>query len=82
MVTIFVPPAIFQEMKAILDLPMATNQRQEIGRRHGIGIEAGDEIACVERNDISVRTSQLSVDAQRDPTAWQAQRRSNVVGIV
>jgi len=44
-VSIFIPPAIFEEMQAVFDFPVAANQLQKIRRRHGAGVEAGDEIA-------------------------------------
>jgi len=81
-VPVLVPPAIFEKVQAILDLPVATDIAQQIVRGDRLGIEAGDEVAHVVRNHFAVWPAQLTIDAQRDAAARQLQRFTNVVGVV
>jgi hypothetical protein len=82
MVSIFIPPTIFEEVQAVFDFPVAANQLQKIGRCYRVGIEAGDEIADVVGNNLSTRLTHFAIDAQRDPATWQPQCLANVIGVV
>jgi hypothetical protein len=46
-VTIFVPPAVLDEMKAVFHLPVVANVALELFRRDRTGIQAGHEVPAV-----------------------------------
>ena len=46
-VTVFIPPAIFDEEQTVFDLPMGAHGCQEFARGDAVGIEAGEKIARV-----------------------------------
>ena len=54
MVTILVPPAVFQEVQAIFDSPVLANVPQEIGGSDLIGIQAAHIVACIMQNDFAI----------------------------
>lgn len=44
---VFIPPAVFDEEKAVLDFPMSPHVGQQLGGRHSRGIETGQKVACI-----------------------------------
>ena len=81
-VAVFIPPAVFEEMQAILDLPMRADQTQQIGGGHLVRVETGHVIADVVRNDLAAGRAQLAIHAQRDAAPRQVQRVTDVVGVL
>lgn len=82
MVTIFVPPAVFQEVQAVFNLPMTANITQQISRRNLRRVETGNKITHIMRDNLSTRSAQLAINAQRDLTTRQVERLTNVIGVV
>ena len=62
-VTIFVPPPILAEMKAVFDAPVVPHVAQNIRSRDAVGIEAGDEVAHVVREKFAGGVADLALDA-------------------
>jgi hypothetical protein len=62
--TILVPPAVFQEVQAILNPPVLANVSQEIGCGHLLGIKAAHIVACIMQNDFAIVSTQLAIHAQ------------------
>jgi len=52
--TIFVPPAVFQEVQAVFNAPVLANVPQEIGGSHLIGIEAAHVVASIVQHDFTI----------------------------
>jgi hypothetical protein len=46
------------------------------------GVEAGDEVAGVVRNGGAIGGDQVTIDAQREAAAGEAERLADVVGVV
>ena len=53
-VPILVPPTVFDEVQAVLHLPVAANVLLEIGGRDGVGIQAAHEIPTLARYKIAI----------------------------
>lgn len=68
--TILVPPAVFQEVQAIFDLPVPANVPQEIGCGHLLGIKAAHEVARIVQHNFSIVSTQLAVHAQGNSATW------------
>ncbi len=61
-VTIFVPPAIFQEVQAIFNAPVLANMPQEIGGGYLLGIEAAHVVARIVQYDFAIVCTQLTIN--------------------
>jgi len=81
-VTIFVPPPILQKELAVLDLPVIADRRQQLVSGDIAGIEAGQEVASVRETYRAVFFDDVSIDAQRDLTAWKTEPLANVLDVV
>lgn len=81
-VTIFVPPAVFEEVQPVFDPPMLTNMLQKISGSDLIGIQATHIIARIVQHDLAVVATDLAIDAQCDLAARQVERIADVVGVV
>jgi hypothetical protein len=71
MVTILVPPPIFQEVQAVFDSPVLANMPQEISSGHLLGIEAAHIIACIMQDDFTVCRAQLTIHTQTNLATGQ-----------
>jgi len=80
--TILVPPTILEKEATILHLPMGTHRMQEFVRCHAAGIEAGEKIACVGRNEGAVGFGYIAVNAEQHGATGKAELLANVIGIV
>jgi hypothetical protein len=81
-VTIFVPPAVFDEMKAVFHLPVATNVALEFTRRDRIGLQAGDEVPAVTGKKLTAGRANFTINADGDLTAGNVQMLSDILGVV
>jgi hypothetical protein len=52
--TVLIPPAVLEEVQAVLDLPMAADVIQELGCGDPVGIETGDEVPYVMTNKLPI----------------------------
>ena len=69
-VTIFVPPAIFQEVQAVLNTPVLADIAQEIGCAHLLGIKAAHVIASIVQHDFTIVSTQFTIDTQTNLATW------------
>lgn len=64
-VAILVPPPIFGEVQAVFDSPMVPHVGQNVGGRDLVGVEAGNEVAHVVRDELAVGGADFAIDADR-----------------
>lgn len=79
---VFIPPTIFDEEQAILDLPMRADGSQQFARGDAFGIEAGEKIACVGGSQRTVRVDHVPINTQRNLRVGEAQLLTKVTGVV
>jgi hypothetical protein len=81
-VAIFVPPAVLDEMEAVLHLPVATNVCLEFTRRDGIGVHAGHEVPAFAGKECPFRGTHFAINSQRDLATGNVQMVPYMGGIV
>ena len=64
-VAILVPPAVLQEVEAVLQPPVIANVPQEVGGGDAVGIETRHEVSHIVREDFAVAGANLAINAQR-----------------
>jgi len=64
-VAILVPPPIFGEVQAVFDPPVVPHVGQNVCGCDLVGVEAGNEVAHVVRDELAVGGSDLAIDADR-----------------
>jgi len=64
-VAVLVPPAVLQEVEAVLHPPVVADVPQEVGGGDAVGIEARDEVPHVVRENLAVGGANFTIDAQR-----------------
>ena len=79
---VFVPPAVFEKVQTVFDLPVPAYIAQQIVGSHLIGIEAGDKVADVVRDYRAACSAQFAVHAQGNAATGEAQCLANVVGVL
>ena len=81
-VTIFVPPAVLDEMEAVFHLPVATNIVLEFTRRDRIGIQAGDEVPAFAGKKFTLRRAHFVIRTNADLATGNVQMLSDMLGVV
>jgi hypothetical protein len=81
-VPILVPPAVFEEMKAVFNLPVAADGGMESGGGNRLRSTAGDEIACVMQGNRTVGLANFAIGADGDLTARKVQTLADILGII
>jgi hypothetical protein len=81
MVAVLVPPTVLQEVKAVLDPPMIADVPEQGLGGHLARIEAGNEIAHIQRQHLAVSSANLAIDTDRDAAARHIERLADVVGV-
>ena len=81
-VTVFVPPAVFQEEDAVFDFPVTANGGQKFGGRDVAWIEAGNEVASILKNDGAVVARDVAIHSQQDLGVGELQFVPNVCGVI
>jgi hypothetical protein len=81
-VTIFVPPAVFDEMKAVFHLPMATNVVLKYTRRDRIGLQAGDKVPAFAGKKLTLRRAHFAIRTNADLATGNVQVLSDMLGVV
>ena len=80
--TIFVPPAVLDEMKAVFHLPVASNVVLEFTRRDRIGLQAGDEVPAFAGKESALRAAHLTIDTNADSATGNVQMLPDMLGVV
>jgi len=81
-VTIFVPPAVLDEMKAVFHLPVATNIVIEFTRRDRIGLQTGYEVPAFARKKRTLRAANFAINTNADLATGNVQMLSDMLGVV
>jgi hypothetical protein len=81
-VAILVPPPVFQEEDAVLDLPMIADCCQELGGGDRPGIDAGEEVARVREPQRAIVRDDIAVYAERNLAAREAESFANVLNVI
>ena len=79
---IFVPPPIFDEEQAILDLPMPAHVGEKLRGADPIRVEAGEEVARVADAHGAIIGHHIAVDANGNRAARKAELVANVSDIL
>lgn len=78
-VTILVPPTIFNEMQAVFHLPMIAYIRLKPRGRDRSRIETGGEIAAVARKRRAVVGQHFTINAQHDAALRKVQTLAEII---
>ncbi len=81
-VTIFIPPTVLDEMKAVFHLPVVANIVQQFAWRDRIGIQAADEVPAFAGKKLTTRRAYCAIDADGDLATRYVQMLPDMVGIV
>jgi len=81
-VTIFVPPAVLDEMKAVFHLPVATNVVLEFMRRDRIGIQTGHKVPALAGKKLVLRRAHFAINTDADLATWYVQMLPDILGVV
>ena len=81
-VTIFVPPAVLDEMQAVFHLPVAADVVLQFTRRDRIGIEATDEVSAFAGKNLTAGRAHLAIDTGGDLAAGYVQMLPDMFGVV
>ena len=81
-VTVFVPPAILDEVQAVFHLPMAANVGVKLGWRDRARIEAGHEIAAFTQQKSTIARSHFTIGADGDLAVGNVQTLADILGVV
>jgi hypothetical protein len=79
-VTILVPPAVFHEVKAVLDLPVVANVGLQFARRDPVGGDAGGKIATFTREHLTTGRTHFAIDTEDDLAMSKVQTLADIVG--
>ena len=81
-VTILVPPAVLDEMKAVFHLPVAANVRLELGRPDQIRIQTGHEVPAFARKKLAVGRAHFAIYTDSDLATGYVQMLPDILGVV
>ena len=81
-VTVFVPPAILDEVQAIFHLPVAANVDVKPGGADRAGVATGDEIPGIVEQDRAIGRAYFAIGADGDLAVGKAQTLTNILGVV
>jgi hypothetical protein len=81
-VTVFVPPAVLDEMQAVFHLPMAANIGMKLGRRDRARIEAAYKIPAFVKQKSTIGQSYFTIGADGDLTVGNVQTLTDILGVV
>ena len=80
--TIFVPPAVLDEMKAVFHLPVATNVVLEFTRRDRIGLQTGHEVPAFAGKKRTPRAAHFAINTDADYATGYVQMLPDILGVV
>lgn len=80
--TILVPPAVFDKVKTVFDLPVAANVGLQLGCRDGTRVEAGHEIPALVGENPTVGRTHFTIDANDDFAMRKVQTLADILGVV
>lgn len=81
-VTILVPPAVFEKMQVVFDPPVLTDMLQKILGSDPLRVQTAYVVAGIVQDDFTISSAQLAINAQGDLAARQVECLANVLRIV
>ena len=81
-VPILVPPAVFDEVKAVFDLPVAANVGLQLGCRDGGRVDAGHKIPALVGENLAFGRTHFTIDANGDCAMRKVQTLADILGVV
>lgn len=81
-VAVFVPPAIFDEVEAVFDLPVSANVGMKLGRRDHVRIEAGHEIPALVEENLSLGRTHFAIGTEGDLAVGKVQTLADMLGVI
>lgn len=81
-VAVFVPPAVFDEVQAVLHLPVTANVLLEIRGRHRPGIQTGHEVPAFAGEKLTVGAAHLAINADGDSAIGNVQMLPDILGVI
>ena len=79
--TVFVPPAVLDEVQAVFHLPMPANIRVKPGSRNGARVEAGHEIAAFLAEKRAGGRTNFPIGTEEDLAVRNVQTLAQILGI-
>ncbi len=80
--TIFVPPAVLDEMKAVFHLPVAANIALKFTRRDQIGIQTGHKVPAFAGKKCALHRAHFAINTDTDLTTGYVQMFPDILGVV
>ena len=81
-VTILVPPAVFDKVKTVFDLPMAANIGLQLGCRNKSRVDAGHKIPALAGENLTMSRTHFAIDAKDDLAVRKVQALADILGVV
>jgi hypothetical protein len=81
-VTILVPPTVFDEVKAVFDLPVVANVGLQRGRRDRGRVKAGHEITALVGENLTIGRTHFAIDTEGDLTMGKVQTLADILGVI
>ena len=81
-VTIFVPPAVFDEVKTVFDLPVAANFGLQFRCRNKSRVDAGHKIPALAGENLTLGRTHFAIDAKGDLAVRKVQTLADILGVV
>ena len=79
---VFVPPAIFDEVEAVFDLPVSANVGVKLGRRDHVRVEAGHEIPALVEENLSLGRTHFAIGTDGDLAVGKVQTLADMLGVI
>jgi len=81
-VPILVPPAVFDEVKTVFDLPVAANVGLQLGCRDGSRVDTGHKIPALVGANLTVGRTHFTIDTNDDLAMRKVQTLADILGVV
>jgi hypothetical protein len=79
---VLIPPAIFDEVQAILHLPVVANVGLQYGGRDATGVEASREIAAIVQENLSLGRAHFAIDTEDDLAIGKVQTLADIPSVI
>jgi hypothetical protein len=80
-VTVFIPPAILDEVQAIFHLPMPPDVGVKLGGRDRARIKAGDEVPALLKQEKTIGRTHFTIGTNGDLAAGNIQMLTDILGV-
>ncbi|MEM9413091.1 MAG: hypothetical protein AAGA30_18420 [Planctomycetota bacterium] len=80
--SIFVPPAVFGEVKTVFDSPVVSYVAGNVVCSNPFRVQARNEIAGIAKHDLAIVGGKLTINTCNDLAIWQLECFANVMGVI